>query len=61
MSGTQELQKVLDLFEQRIAAVESKVGVAGPPPPPATLEVVVAEQDIQQDRLQEDQQTVVQV
>ena len=29
MSGTQELQKVLDLFEQRIAAVESKVGVAG--------------------------------
>ena len=36
MSGTQELQKVLDLFEQRIAAVESKVGVAGPPPPPAT-------------------------
>ena len=34
MSGTQELQKVLDLFEQRIAAVESKVGVAGPPPPP---------------------------
>ncbi len=36
MSGTQELQKVLDLFEQRIAAVESKVGVAGPPPPPAS-------------------------
>ena len=36
MSGTQELQKVLDLFEQRIAAVESKVGVSAPPPPPAT-------------------------
>ena len=35
MSGTQELQKVLDLFEQRIAAVESKVGVSAPPPPPA--------------------------
>lgn len=34
MSGTQELQKVLDLFEARIAAVESKVG--GVPPPPAT-------------------------
>ena len=36
MSGTQELQKVLDLFEQRIAAVESKVGVSAPPPPPAS-------------------------
>ena len=36
MSGTQELQKVLDLFEQRIAAVESKVGVSAPPPPPTT-------------------------
>ena len=36
MSGTQELQKVLDLFEQRIAAVESKVGVGAPPPPPAS-------------------------
>ena len=36
MSGTQELQKVLDLFEQRIAAVESKVGVSAPPPPTAS-------------------------
>jgi len=35
MSGTQELQKVLDLFEARIAAVENKVGGAPPPPPPA--------------------------
>ena len=32
MSGTQELQKVLDLFEARIAAVENKVGGAPPPP-----------------------------